>query len=77
MPSTAFAPVSSSRPRGCWPPWTRCSATLVTLDLPDALTGGLRRTLDALRAVTERTRGDVTTAVLQERLRAAMEGRLT
>ncbi len=51
--------------------------TLVTLDLPDALTGGLRRTLDALRAVTERTRGDVTTAVLQERLRAAMEGRLT
>jgi translin len=45
---------------------------LVAIDAPDALTGGLRRTLDALRAVIERTRGDVTTAVLQERLRAAL-----
>ena len=47
-------------------------ATLATIDLPDALTGGLRRTLDALRAVVERTRGDVTNAVLQERLRRAL-----
>jgi translin len=46
---------------------------LVTVDFPDALTGGLRRTLDALRAVLERTRGDVTTTVLQTRLREAME----
>jgi translin len=45
---------------------------LVAIDAPDALTGGLRRTLDALRAVIERTRGDVTAAVLQERLRAAL-----
>jgi len=37
---------------------------LVTVDFPDALTPGLRRTLDALRAVLERTRGDVTTTVL-------------
>jgi translin len=55
---------------------------LVALDVPDALTGGLRRTLDALRAVLERTRGDVTTAVLQARLQEALgrsqkESRLT
>jgi translin len=49
---------------------------LVAIDAPDALTGGLRRTLDALRAVLERTRGDVTTAVLQQRLRDALGGRL-
>jgi translin len=49
---------------------------LIAIDGPDALTGGLRRTLDALRAVIERTRGDVTTAVLQQRLRDALQGRL-
>ena len=42
--------------------------TLVTVDYPDALTNGLRRTLDGLRAVLERSRGDVTTTVLQTRL---------
>jgi translin len=47
--------------------------TLVVIDFPDALTGGLRRTLDALRAVLERTRGDVTTTVLQARLQRAIE----
>lgn len=46
---------------------------LVVVDYPDALTGGLRRTLDALRAVLERTRGDVTTTVLQSRLQQALE----
>lgn len=46
---------------------------LAAVDLPDALTGGLRRTVDSLRAVTERTRGDVTTTVLQTRLRRALE----
>jgi translin len=46
---------------------------LITVDFPDAITGGLRRTLDALRAVLERTRGDVTTTVLQSRLREAIE----
>jgi translin len=45
---------------------------LVTVDFPDALTHGLRRTVDALRAVLERTRGDVTTTVLQERLRRSL-----
>ena len=47
---------------------------LVTMDFPDALTGGLRRTTDALRAVLERTRGDLTTSLLQTRLREAIEG---
>ena len=45
---------------------------LVLVDFPDAITGGLRRTLDALRAVLERTRGDVTTTVLQTGLRDAI-----
>ena len=48
--------------------------TLAAIDLPDALTGGLRRTLDGLRAVVERTRGDVTNAVLQGRLAAGPGG---
>lgn len=47
---------------------------LVTIDYPDALVGGLRRTLDALRAVLERSRGDVTTAVLEARLQQAIQG---
>ncbi|MDQ3681152.1 MAG: hypothetical protein M3378_11575, partial [Actinomycetota bacterium] len=46
---------------------------LVTIDYPDALTGGLRRTTDALRAVLERSRADVTTTVMQARLQAALE----
>ena len=45
---------------------------LVTIDYPDAITGGLRRTTDALRAVLERTRGDVTTAIVAARLQAAV-----
>jgi translin len=47
---------------------------LVTVDFPDAVTGGLRRTTDALRAVIERTRGDLTNALVAARLRAAVEG---
>jgi translin len=50
-------------------------ALLVTVDYPDALTGGLRRTTDALRPVLERTRGDLTTTILQQRLQKAIEGR--
>jgi translin len=48
---------------------------LVTIDYPDALTGGLRRSTDALRAVLERTRGDVTTAIVAARLQQAIERR--
>jgi translin len=46
---------------------------LVTIDYPEALTGGLRRSTDALRAVLERTRGDVTTALVLARLQGAIE----
>jgi translin len=46
---------------------------LVTMDYPDALTGGLRRTTDVVRGVLERTRGDLTVAVRQEDLEAAMQ----
>jgi len=48
---------------------------LVLVDYPDAVTGGLRRTADALRVVLERTRSDVTTTVLQVRLQEALETR--
>jgi translin len=41
---------------------------LMTIDHPDAITGGLRRSVDALRAVAERTRGDVTIAVIEARM---------
>ena len=46
---------------------------LVTVDFPDAVTGGLRRTTDALRAVLERTRGDLTITALQRRLQESIE----
>ncbi|MGC8627326.1 MAG: haloacid dehalogenase [Acidimicrobiales bacterium] len=47
---------------------------LVTgVDFPDAVTGGLRRSADALRAVLERTRSDLTTTSLQLRLQKTME----
>jgi len=50
---------------------------LMTMDYPDAVSGGLRRTTDALRAVLERTRGDLTVTVLQARLQAALDHRPT
>ncbi|MBI4307577.1 MAG: haloacid dehalogenase [Chloroflexi bacterium] len=47
---------------------------LVTMDFPDAVTNGLRRTTDMVRGVLERTRGDLTVAVrqrdLEEKLKA-------
>ena len=46
---------------------------LVTMDYPDAVSGGLRRTTDALRAVLERTRSDLTITLLQSRLHAALD----
>jgi len=45
---------------------------LMTMDFPDAITGGLRRTTDMLRGVVERTRGDLTTAFRQEMMRRAL-----
>ena len=45
---------------------------LVTIDFPDALTGGMRRTTDMVRGVLERTRGDLTVALVQQRLEAKL-----
>jgi translin len=45
---------------------------LVSIDFPDGITGGLRRTTDQLRAVLERTRNDLTLTLTQERLQAAL-----
>lgn len=45
---------------------------LVTMDFTDSLTGGLRRTTDMVRGVNERTRGDLTTAVREDRLQKAL-----
>lgn len=41
---------------------------LITFDYADSMTGGLRRTCDALRAVIERTRSDLTATVSQQEL---------
>ena len=45
---------------------------LVTVDFPEAVTGGLRHTTDAMRAVLERTRGDLTIALRQRALEARL-----
>jgi translin len=47
-------------------------SVLVTIDYPDALTGGLRRTTDMVRGVLERTRGDLTVAARQDVLQRAL-----
>jgi translin len=46
---------------------------LVTVDYPDAITGGLRRTTDMVRGVLERTRGDLTVALQNRNLLDALE----
>jgi translin len=47
-------------------------ALLITIDFPDAITGGLRRTTDSTRGILEKTRGDLTIAVRQAQLEGAM-----
>ena len=42
--------------------------TLVSMDFPDAITGGLRHTTDMVRGVLERTRSDLTLAMGQKGL---------
>lgn len=46
---------------------------LMTFDFPDAITYGLRRRVDILRSVLERTRGDLTNSLRQQRLREALK----
>lgn len=47
-------------------------ATLVTMDYPDAVTSGLRRQTDVIRAVVERTRGDLTISLREQHLEQSM-----
>ncbi len=41
---------------------------LVTIDFPDAITSGLRRTTDVVRGIMEKTRGDLTISIKQKDL---------
>jgi translin len=41
---------------------------LVSMDYPDAMTGGLRRTTDVARSIMERTRGDLSLTLVQQGL---------
>ncbi len=46
---------------------------LTSVDFPDAITGGLRRTADATRGILEKTRGDLTSAIGQVYLQQSMQ----
>lgn len=46
---------------------------LASLDYPDGMTAGLRRTTDVARSLIERSRADLTTTIVQERLRLRLE----
>ena len=48
---------------------------LAALDYPDGMTSGLRRTTDVARSLIERSRADLTSTIVQERLRRQLEGR--
>ncbi|MGB9640679.1 MAG: haloacid dehalogenase [Anaerolineales bacterium] len=47
-------------------------AVLTTMDYPDAITGGLRRLTDIARSIIERTRGDLTLSLRQEKLEKSL-----
>ena len=61
-----------------WDRWQRCEevmevlddiySLLVTVDFPEGVTMGLRRTTDMVRGTLERTRGDFTMALMQRSL---------
>ena len=48
-------------------------SVLVSMDYPDAITGNLRRSTDAARAIIEKTRGDLTLSLVQGNLARAMD----
>jgi len=48
-------------------------SVLVTIDFPDAITGGLRRTTDMVRGVLEKTRSDLTLIMRQKDLENRLE----
>jgi len=45
---------------------------MVSFDYPTAISGGLKRTADVTRSLIERTRGDITNAIRQQRLESAL-----
>jgi len=45
---------------------------LAAIDYPDGMTSGLRRTTDVARALIERSRADLTSTIVQERLRTQL-----
>lgn len=51
-------------------------SVLVTIDYPDAMTGGLRRTTDQTRGILEKTRGDLTMAIALRRATNALGGEM-
>ncbi len=48
-------------------------STLMMFDYPDAITRGLRRKSDVARSLIERTRGDLTNAIRQQKLEQTMK----
>jgi translin len=46
---------------------------LASMDYPDAITGNLRRSTDVARSILERTRGDLSVALVQRNLQEALE----
>jgi translin len=48
-------------------------SVLMTMDFPDGITYGLRRTSDAIRGILERTRGDLTLALRQQELEKKLQ----
>ena len=66
--STPCGPGTSSTARSASTTMSDIYDVLVTMDYPEAVTSGLRRTADAMRGILERTRGDFTTSFVQARL---------
>jgi len=46
---------------------------LITMDFPELLAHGLRRTTDTIRAIIERTRGDLTVSLRQKNLQRKLD----
>ncbi len=48
---------------------------LTSIDYPDGMTSGLRRTTDVARSLIERSRADLTSTIVQEKLRRQLEAK--
>ena len=48
-------------------------SVIMTMDFPEGVTYGLRRTSDAVRGILERTRGDLTLVLRQKELEEKLE----